>query len=176
MIGVVFLGDSAFFSNLSSLSAGVVFILRPGLTPESCLFQEIVKGRFISLELVINNFHFTLFNVYAPSESAEWRAFFVSVINHLQAVDFCRCVCIGGDFNCTFEPGIDRNTPEPHPESCSNLSLFFSRVGLLDVWRVLYPNESQFTWSRLTRGRFTFVRLDRWSLKISLHLYSQVII
>ena len=56
-----------FFSNLSSLSAGVSFILRPGLTPESCLFREIVKGRFISLELVINNFHFILLNVYSPS-------------------------------------------------------------------------------------------------------------
>jgi len=73
----------------------------------------------------------------------------VSVINHLQVVDLSRCVCIGGYFNCTFEPGMDRNTPEPHPESWSDLSLFFSQVGLLDVWRVLYPNESQFTWSRL---------------------------
>ena len=123
-------GDSAVFSNLSPLSAGVAFILRPGRTPESCLFQEIVKGQFISLQLVINNFHFMLFNVYAPSESTEWRAFFVSVINHLHAVDLSRCVCIGSDFNCTFEPGMDRNTPEPHPESCSDLSLFFSRVGL----------------------------------------------
>ena len=65
----------------------------------------------------------------------------MSVINHLQAVDLSRCVCIGADFNCTFEPGMDRNTPEPHPESCIDLSLFFSLVGLLDVWRVLYPQR-----------------------------------
>ena len=80
MIGVAFLGGQCYFSNPSSLSAGLAFILRPGLTPESCVFLEIVKGRFISLELVINNFNFTLFNVYAPCESAERRAFFASVI------------------------------------------------------------------------------------------------
>ena len=86
----------------------------------------------------------------------------MSVINHLQVVDLSLGVCIGGYFNCTFEPGMDRNTTEPHPECCSNLSLFFSWVGLFDVWRVLYPHESQFTWSRLTRGRISLTRLDRW--------------
>ena len=52
-----------FFCNMSSLSAGVVFWLKPGLTAESFLFQEVIKGRFVSLELVINNFTFIIFNV-----------------------------------------------------------------------------------------------------------------
>ena len=187
MIGVAFFRGQRYFSNLSSLSAGLSFILRPGLTPESCVFLEIVKGRFISLELVINNFHFTLFNVYAPCESAERRAFFASVIYHLQTVDPNHCVCIGGDFNCTFDPKIDRNTAEPHPESCIDLSLYFSHVGLLDIWREFYPNELQFTWSRITGGRVSFARLDRWYINsrfrnivvspdFFFHQYSQTII
>ena len=156
MIGVAFFRGQRYFSNLSSLSAGLSFILRPGLTPESCVFLEIVKGRFISLELVIDNFHFILFNVYAPCESAERRAFFASVIYHLQTVDLNHCVCIGGDFNCTFDPKIDRNTAEPHPESCMDLLLYFSHVGLRDIWRELYPNELQFTWNLIDFGEDPF--------------------
>ena len=84
-----------FFSNLSYSSAGVAFLFRPGLVPESCHFQEVIKGRFISLELVINHFHFTRFNVYAPSESVERRAFFLSLIRHLRSIDLNDCICMG---------------------------------------------------------------------------------
>jgi len=151
-----------FFSNLSSSSAGVAFLFRPGLVPESCHFQEVIKGRFISLELVINNFHFTLFNVYAPSESVERRAFFLSLIRHFRSIDLNDCICMGGDFNCTLEPLLDRNTAEPHPESYADLSNFFSAIGLLDAWRLCHPNESQYTWGRWANGRASFARLDRW--------------
>ena len=50
-----------FFSNLASSSAGVAFLFRPGLVPESCHFQEVIKGRFISLELVIDQFSMIVF-------------------------------------------------------------------------------------------------------------------
>jgi len=53
-------GGQCVFINLFSISAGVAFILTPGLTPESCLFREIVKGRFISFYFStnLNKFHF----------------------------------------------------------------------------------------------------------------------
>ena len=44
--------------------------------------------------------------VPSPSGSTERRDFFVSVINHLQVVDLSLCVCNGGYFNWTFEPGM----------------------------------------------------------------------
>ena len=63
------------FSNMSFLSAGVGFLLKPGLAAESCLFQEVIKGRFVSLELVINNLKFIISNVYTPSEICDRKNF-----------------------------------------------------------------------------------------------------
>ena len=51
-----------FFSNLSSVSAGVAFLLRPGFVPDSYSFLEIVKGHLASLEFVYQGFHLTLLN------------------------------------------------------------------------------------------------------------------
>ena len=119
---------------MSSLSAGVGFLLKPGLAAQSCLFQEVIKGRFASLELVINNLKFIIFNIYAPSEISDRKTFFSVVINHLKLFDINQCICIGGDFNCTFEPKLDRNSPEPHPEAHVDFSHFLSIAGFLDVW------------------------------------------
>ena len=44
-----------FFTNMSSVSTGVGFLLKPGLAPESYLFHELIKGRLSSLEQEINN-------------------------------------------------------------------------------------------------------------------------
>ena len=113
-----------FFSNLSSVSMGVAFLLRPGFVPDSCNFHEIVKGHLASLELVYRGFHLTLLNVYAPSSSVARNDFFIRLANYLHTIPFDHCVCIGGDFNCTFEPNLDRNTREPHPEAHKDISLF----------------------------------------------------
>ncbi len=155
-----------YFSNLSASSAGVGFFLKPGLAFESCSFQEVIKGRLISLQLVHQNFRCTIFNVYAPSESRDRKAFFTSMINHLKSVDLDQCVCIGGDFNCTFDPSKDRNSAEPHPESHADLSRFFKTAGLLDVWRLHHPNVAQYTWCRWANGRVSSARLDRWYINV----------
>ena len=99
-----------FFSNLSSVSAGVAFLLRPGFVPVSYSFLEIVKGHLVSLQLVYQGFHLTLLNVYAPSESGARKEFFTHLTNCLHTLVFDHCICIGGNFNCTFEPNLDRTT------------------------------------------------------------------
>ena len=105
------------------LSAGVDFLLKPGLAAESCLFQEVIKGHFVSLELVINNLKFIIFNI------SDRKTFFSVVINHLKLFDINQCICIGGDFNCTFEPKLNRNSQEPHPEAHGDFSRFLLMYG-----------------------------------------------
>jgi len=160
-----------FFSNLSSVSAGVAFMLRPGFVPDSYSFLEIVKGHLASLEFVYQGFHLTLLNVYAPSESGARKEFFTHLANYFHTLVFDHCICIGGDFNCTFEPNLDRNTPEPHPESHKHISRCFSSLGLLDAWRMQHRTASQYTWCRCANGLITLARLDRWYINSSLPFF-----
>ena len=90
------------------------------------------------------------------------KTFFSVVINHLKLFDINQCICIGGDFNCTFEPKLNRNSPEPHPEAHSDFSHFLSVAGFLDVWRLMHPNDQQYTWCRCSNGHVYLARLDRW--------------
>ena len=76
--------------------------LKVNVAAESCLFQEVIKGCFSSLEPVINNLKFIIFNVYASNEISDRKTFFSLVVTHLKLFDINRCICIGGDFNCTF--------------------------------------------------------------------------
>jgi len=77
------------------------------------------------------------------------------VINHLKLFDINQCICKGGNFNCTFEPKLDTNSPEPHPEAHGDFSSF------LDVWRLMHPINQQYTWCRCSNGHVSFARLDR---------------
>ena len=61
-----------------------------------------------------------------------------------------------------FEPNLDRNTPEPHPESHKHISRCFSSLGLLDAWRMQHRTASRYTWCRCANGLITLTRLDRW--------------
>ena len=90
------------------------------------------------------------------------KIFFTHLANYFHTLVFDHCFCIGGDFNCTFEPNLDRNTPEPHPESHKHISCCFSSLGLLDAWRMQHRTASQYTWCRCANGLITLARLDRW--------------
>ena len=64
MTGAAFLKvNVSFVTCLPYLLELGFFLLKPGLAAEYCLFQEVIKGHFVSLELVINNFTFIIFNV-----------------------------------------------------------------------------------------------------------------
>ena len=86
-------------------------------------FHEIVKGHSASLKLVDQGYHVTLLNIYAPSNSVACEGIFTHLANYLHTMAFHHCIC-NGDFNCTFEPNLDRNTPESHPESHKDETAF----------------------------------------------------
>ena len=98
----------------------------------------------------------------APSEISDRKTFFSVVINDLKLFDFNQCICKRDDFNCIFEPKLDRNSPEPHPEAHGDFSRFLSVTGFLDVWRLMHPIDQQYTWCRFSNGHVSLARLDHW--------------
>ena len=59
-------------------------------------------------------------------------------------------IVIGGDFNCTENPAIDRlcMSIERRPKVAMTLKDVVHKLSLCDAWRRLNPNEWSFTWQR----------------------------
>ncbi|TWW77619.1 Transposon TX1 uncharacterized 149 kDa protein ORF 2 [Takifugu flavidus] len=58
---------------------------------------------------------------------------------------------LGGNFNCTENPLLDRNHPEPHMPSKSTLTKVVQARELCDMWRYFHLGQRQFTWTH-SRG------------------------
>lgn len=67
---------------------------------------------------------------------------------------------LGGDFNCTAEPVLDRNHLEPHPASAARLNRLIETLN--DVWRSLNGQSKQYTWSHCRDNSVSLARLDRF--------------
>jgi len=151
-----------FFSSLEHPRAGVAVYIQPSFCSPSVVFNEIIKGYLISLTFTHNGFKHTVLNVYAPSDSTERLAFYTHLETSLVHIDFVGLVCLGGDFNCTMDPAIDRNGEEPHPASAAPLLKALSKFSLVDVWRIRNLSVRQYTWSRCSKGHLSLARLDRF--------------
>ncbi|KAM5151827.1 otoancorin [Mantella aurantiaca] len=76
-------------------------------------------------------------------------------------------IIIGGDWNCVLDPSRDSSGGKSSISltKLQRLSRFLSRAGLVDVWRILHPNERDFTY--FSPVHTTYNRLDR--LYVSQH-------
>ena len=67
------------------------------------------EGRYILLEMTIQESPFLLLNLYAPTKLNEQIAFFQEILSAVQSANFdteCRVV-IGGDFNVHLDADLD---------------------------------------------------------------------
>lgn len=138
-----------FFSDINSFTAGIAFFVSPSLTLSQVHYNEIIPGRLACLQFIANNQIFTFLNIYAPNENAEKYNFFLKLEAFLSTIDLNCCFIMSGDFNCTLDPALDRNSVEPHPKSAKTLEKIIKTVGLVDVWRIQHPRQCQFTWFKM---------------------------
>uniref|UniRef100_A0A674MKT3 Reverse transcriptase domain-containing protein n=1 Tax=Takifugu rubripes TaxID=31033 RepID=A0A674MKT3_TAKRU len=108
----------------------------------------------------LQNHSLVFINIYAPTNGTERKSFLEKVGTVLNGCgdDF---LFLGGDFNCT-ESFLDRNHAEPHPASQHCLRQLAYSHGLVDVWRRMHADNRQYTWSRMSEGRISSARLDRF--------------
>jgi hypothetical protein len=101
---------------------------------------------------------FYLINVYCPTDYADKATVHVALKTHLNPLDASVTIVLGGDFNCTLNPQLDRTgVNEPHSFPAKTLDSILSRFKLTYVYRSIHPNG--YTWSR---SDGTAARLDRF--------------
>lgn len=159
-------------SHKSNLSAGVAVLFSPCIRVNILNTEEPINGRLLVVKADIEGNIFYLVNVYAPNIGYERLRFFSVLSTVLKQCFNDGGVIIGGDWNCTENSLVDRNTEEPHIQSSSCLLKIIRAADLLDIWRVKHPDVRQYTWVKVNSGRVSAARLDR--IYVSTFLSSQI--
>ena len=145
-----------FSTCVSRHSMGQITLIKNNFGYEvKCIFKS---ERVITICVNFPDKNFYITNVYAPNNSAERKEFFPFLTNHIQSLDSDNQIVLG-DFNCVLSNKQDIITGEDHNrQDVISFSTFMVQSDLLDVWRLLNPEEKEFTWSK--KNPFIARRLD----------------
>ena len=115
-------------------------------------------GRYIILYCTIQRRKILLANVYAPN--TDDSSFFVEFFKEVARFnpDY---TMIGGDFNLVLDLDIDKQGGRyfTHTKAAEVVKANMESLHLVDVWREVNREKSEFTWRKL-RPEPIFVRLD----------------
>lgn len=98
------------------------------------------EGRYVLLHVVVDTFEMLILGLYIPLPAT------VSLLKYLTPVLSgypTDNLIIAGDFNIALIPSLDRLSSDN--SSDSPLHRWASLYGLIDVWRLRYPNDRAFT-------------------------------
>ena len=138
-------GYQAIFSNYKSNKAGVCILFNNNFDFQIEKVFIDPQGRFIICDIKTNENCLTLANIYAPNEDNP--AFFLDFFDHL--TDFKGDdIIMGGDYNLVLDLDKDKRggLAKTHQNSVKIIHEFSEKLDLVDVWRVLHPDTSGFTW------------------------------
>ena len=138
-------GYEAFFSSGKSNSKGVAILFNNTFEFKIHNKTQDTDGRFIILDLTINEKRITIMNVYGPNQDDPM--FYESVKVKVEG-NIHNSVIIGGDFNVVQDYTLDtlnirnRNNPKAHEK----IMKMKDELDIIDPWRDKNPNTKLFTW------------------------------
>ena len=127
---------------------------------------NILEGHVLYTKINSNETIFHIYNILVPQSDPLAFEVFNSFSKHLSTCNSDGVVVVGGDFNCTENPALDRLhvTTERRSRVAAALMETVGALSLCDVWRRLNPQKQQFTWLRNNPSQECGVskaRLDR---------------
>ena len=168
------------FSHGKSTARGVAILFSPKLDIQIINVIKDTHGRFLLLQIKLNDKTFVLVNVYAPTKDKKQMQ--IEFLDYVQSkvVDHVdKSILIGGDFNICLDPNIDKigGTKENVSESAQLLLSIIEELNLMDIWRILNTDAKLFTRREMSRNGLVQSRLDFWltSNDILYDLQSQAI-
>lgn len=155
------LGSKIYFSHGETNSKGVAIMLGPTFNGEVEGHWIDQQGCFLALQCKIEEKSILIVNLYGPNEDD--AQFFVNVFDFLDNdnVMFEELV-LGGDLNTTLDFKMDRKSDslvDAHSKKRNVLLEFMEHNDMLDVWRMLHPQDFQFSYKRM-EPKVTMSRID----------------
>uniref|UniRef100_A0A8C1X1M7 exodeoxyribonuclease III n=1 Tax=Cyprinus carpio TaxID=7962 RepID=A0A8C1X1M7_CYPCA len=134
------------YTTQTSPNTGVAILIRKDIFDESCYTVERDnKGCYIVVKCTLKGQLFTLVSLYNPPANTRPLIKLRNVIEK----NADGILLIGGDFNTTLNPYLDRNSKTKNKQHLSLnpvVEVFMTSFQLVDVWRRFHPNECEFTY------------------------------
>ena len=158
-------GFTAFFSSFSSASAGVCILFNNNFQFEIIRQFSDQEGRYIIIDMKIDNKILTLVNIYAPNNDNP--TFFQNLLDQILSFE-SKEVIMGGDFNLVMDVQKDKKggNATTHRNSLKEVQNIAYSLDLIDVWRTINPDGKRFT-RRRTKPE-VHCRLDYFMISSSL--------
>ena len=144
-------------------TAGVALILNKSLiAPRKTTFHEILPGRVIMLKIEwLDDEATSIMNIYTPNNTAAQQTLWADIDTERQDRGLPAPNFLLGDFNVT-EDAIDRMPPRlDDPNTIEALRNIKHSWGISDAWRIMYPDEREFTYRANSTNGQTKSQLDR---------------
>ena len=128
------------------------------------------KGRWVILDVTLGGQRMTIANIYAPNSVNP--DFFHEVCNVIRNIGNNNII-LRGDFNQVRDLIMDK-TDQPTQANTANvmaMDVLSEELGLVDIWRLLHPDEKDFTF--FSHPHSIYSRIDYFLL--SCNLVSQVL-
>ena len=160
-------GGEILYSHGSNDSCGVSILIKNNCDITVLNWESRIQGRFLIAQILINDIEVELMNIYAPNDD---DVNFITQIFNVYSNSDPKNIVAGGDFNLVLDIKLDKigGIPKTHEKSKNKLLQYMEQLGLVDIWRIQHPNESQFTWRR-KRPTIIQCRLDFFLVSDTLH-------
>ena len=143
------MGGRVLFDNGSSESCGVAIFFSRNLDLKIKKCDKSGYGRFLIVEAEVNGHDLELINLYTPNKDD--TTFFQTVMDLVAQCQDSLFKVWGGDLNIILNRKLDRKSFLAQGRQTNSEKLineFLDREDWVDLWRVLHPEETQYTWFR----------------------------
>ena len=132
-------------SHETSNSGGVAILFHPNTKIDILQTSEPIPGRILHVNARINDTTINIINVYAHTNAKERSHCFAKLHTLLSSLNEDPII-LGGDFNCTLNPELDRqDCVESERQSVRSLSNIINKYKLIDSWRDYHGNDRNYT-------------------------------
>ncbi len=142
----------SYFVNHTNKSCGVATLINPKSNVDVVDNNVLIEGRALLTTLRLldfNNEIVKIVNLYAPNKLKDREEFFSKLGGKLVNLIACSDhMSIVGDFNCVNDAKdkLKELTNNPKDKSVIELNNMSAKFNMIDAWRKLNPDETQFTW------------------------------
>lgn len=130
-------------SSYNNYARGVIILIHRSIPFQMLQIKKDPAGRYVIVQGNILSITLNLVSVYGPNENKPkfFEDLFLTV-STLQGL-----YIIGGDFNCTLNPSIDRSTDSDIYKAQNRhlINQYILDMNLVEVWRELNPDKIEFS-------------------------------
>ena len=122
-------------------------LINNNFDPNVQIVQTDPQGRWIILNMLLDNKQLWLVNLYGPNNDDP--SFFENIYKNLSTLQATLdSIIIVGDFNTVLNTSMDRkgnHTTNYHPQALKEIMNVMDILELMDVWRLKYPDLVRYT-------------------------------